>query len=78
LADAFKLSWIASTMYPKPRLILCMSDPAAAEPFLPTSRSWAGRALQDPDISISNVSLPDQVGSASRQHRNGSTVEKAA
>jgi hypothetical protein len=61
LADAFKLNWIDSTMYPKPRLILCMSDPAAAEPFLPTSRSWAARALQDLAISISIVNLPDHV-----------------
>jgi hypothetical protein len=25
LADAFKLTWISTTMYPKPRLILCLS-----------------------------------------------------
>ncbi len=35
LADAFKLTWISSTLYPKPRLILCLSDPLAAAPFLP-------------------------------------------
>lgn len=35
LADAFKLTWISSTIYPRPRLFLCLSDPAAAAPFLP-------------------------------------------
>jgi len=27
LADTLKLTWIASTIYPRPELILCMSDP---------------------------------------------------
>jgi hypothetical protein len=61
LADAFKLTWIASTIYPRPRLILCMSDPAAAAPFLPTARSWAAQALQDLHIEISIVELPEPV-----------------
>jgi len=39
LADAFKLAWIATTIYPRPRLILCLSDPLAAGPFLPGARS---------------------------------------
>jgi hypothetical protein len=47
LADAFKLTWIATTMSPRPRLILCLSDPLAAAPFLPGARSWAARAFQD-------------------------------
>jgi hypothetical protein len=41
LADAFKLAWIATTRYPRPQLILCLSDPLAAAPFLPDTRSWA-------------------------------------
>jgi hypothetical protein len=31
LADAFKLASIATTIYPKPQLILCLSDPLAAD-----------------------------------------------
>ena len=38
LADAFKLTWVSTTMYPKPRLILCLSDPLAAAPFQPGAR----------------------------------------
>src|SRR5262249_48717686 len=29
LADALKLTWIATTVCPRPRLILCLSDPRA-------------------------------------------------
>jgi hypothetical protein len=61
LADALKLTWIASTIYPRPRLILCMSDPLAAAPFLPTSRAWAARALQDLGITVVVVELPEGV-----------------
>lgn len=39
LADAFKLAWIATTIDPRPQLILCLSDPLAAAPFLPGARS---------------------------------------
>lgn len=59
LADAFKLAWIATTLYPQPQLILCLSDPLAAAPFLPGARSWASRALQDHRITVSVVSLPE-------------------
>jgi hypothetical protein len=58
LADAFKLTWIAATIYPRPRLILCMSDPLAAAPFMPGARSWAARAFQDLGVTISVVDLP--------------------
>jgi hypothetical protein len=61
LADALKLTWIGSTIYPRPRLILCMSDPAAAAPFLPPARSWAAQALKDLGVTISVVELPDDV-----------------
>jgi hypothetical protein len=60
LADALKLTWIASTIYPRPRLILCMSDPAAAAPFLPTARSWAAQALRDLAIAVHVVDLPEE------------------
>jgi hypothetical protein len=57
----FKLTWIATTIYPRPRLILCLSDPQAAAPFLPTSRSWAAQALQDLGIVVTVVHIPDDV-----------------
>jgi len=61
LSDAFKLSWVGGMSYPRPRRILCFSDEAAAAPFRPESRSWAARALQDFDIEVVVVQLPDSV-----------------
>lgn len=61
LSDAFKLTWITTTIYPRPRLILCLSDPVAAAPFLPTSRSLAAQALQDLGIAVTVVDLPADV-----------------
>jgi hypothetical protein len=61
LADAFKLAWISSTLYPRPDLVLCLSDPQAAAPFLPGGRSWAARAFQDLGISVAVVTLPDDL-----------------
>jgi hypothetical protein len=61
LADAFKLTWVSTTMYPKPRLILCLSDPLAAAPFLPGARSWAARAFQDFGVTICVVDLPAEL-----------------
>lgn len=61
LADAFKLTWIATTIRPRPKLILCLSDELAAAPFLPTSRSWAAQALQDLGIVVAVVHIPDDV-----------------
>ena len=74
LADAFKPTWISTTMYPRPRLILCLSDPLAAAPFLPGARSWAARAFQDLGVSISVVDLPvglrqDLLQAQRRQYR---------
>jgi hypothetical protein len=61
LSDALKLAWISSTIYPRPRLILCLSDAVAAAPFLPGSRSWAAQALQDLTIAVHLVDLPEDV-----------------
>jgi hypothetical protein len=61
LADAFKLAWIGTTVYPRPQLILCLSDPLAAARFLPGARSWSSRALQDNRIEVCVVSLPDDL-----------------
>jgi hypothetical protein len=74
LADAFKLTWVSSTMYPRPRLILCLSHTSAAAPFIPGSRSWAALALQDLGIDICLVDLPDEIRQGllkaqQRQHR---------
>ena len=74
LADAFKLTWISTTIYPRPRLILCLSDPLAAAPFLPGARSWAARAFQDLGVTISVVDLPfdlrqDLLQAQRRQYR---------
>ncbi|MEU0792435.1 hypothetical protein ABZ342_20390 [Amycolatopsis sp. NPDC005961] len=60
LADAFKLSWIASTLPARPRLILCFSDDAAAKPFQ-AGRSWAAAALRDQRIEVFVAELPEQV-----------------
>jgi len=57
LADAFKLSWVATSIYPRPRLVLCLSDPAAAAPFVST-RSWPAQALRDTGIEVVVVELP--------------------
>jgi hypothetical protein len=74
LADAFKLTWISTSMYPRPRLVLCLSDPLAASRFLPGARSWAARAFQDLGVSISVVDLPvelrqDLLQAQRRQYR---------
>jgi len=61
LADAFKLAWISSTLYPRPDLVLCLSDPLAAAPFRRGGRSWAARAFQDLGISVSVVTLPEEL-----------------
>jgi hypothetical protein len=54
-------AWIATTVYPRPRLILCLSDPAAAAPFLPGARSWSARAIGDFGIAVRLVTLPEDV-----------------
>ncbi|PZS36104.1 MAG: hypothetical protein DLM59_01825 [Pseudonocardiales bacterium] len=60
-SDALKLTWISSTLYPRPRLVLRLSDPAAAASFLPGARSWAAQALRDLGITVAVVELPDDV-----------------
>lgn len=64
LADALKLTWIASTLYPRPRLFLCLSDPLAAAPFRPGAKSWSARALADLAITVELVELPAATRSA--------------
>ena len=74
LSDALKLTWIATTIYPRPRLILCMSDSAAATFFSPGSKSWAARALQDLGVEVKVIDLPAETKQAiqaaqARQYR---------
>jgi hypothetical protein len=74
LSDALKLTWIATTVYPRPRLILCMSDPAAAAPFAVGARSWASQALADLGVEVAVVELPEAtraavVAAQQRQYR---------
>jgi hypothetical protein len=61
LADTLKLMWIATKIEPRPRLVLCLGDPLAARPFLPTSKSWAAHAMRDLGVTIAVVDLPLEV-----------------
>ena len=60
-ADAFKLTWVSGTIYPRPELILCLSDPSAAAQFIPGGRSRTAQALQDLGIAICVVDLPGEI-----------------
>lgn len=57
LAGALKLNWIAATIQPTPRMVLCLGDQAAAEPFLPTTGNWAAQALRDMGIVVTIVDI---------------------
>ena len=56
MTDALKLTWVASRLPIRPRLILCMSDPVAATPFT-TAQSWAAAAFRDLGIEVRVVTL---------------------
>lgn len=70
LSDALKLVWISSTLYPRPRMVLCLSDQEAARPFL-GERSWAAAALRDLSVEVLVIDLPEHVRARLRraQHR---------
>jgi hypothetical protein len=63
LTDALKLIYIAKTLDVTPRLILCLSDIAAAHHFT-AARSWAADALRAFGIEIEVVDLPSEVRNA--------------
>jgi hypothetical protein len=67
LTDALKLTWISSTIYPRPRLYLCLSDILAARPFMPTAKSWAAQALKDLDVTVVVVDLPAELRETIKQ-----------
>ena len=46
LADLLKVSWVAGTMTPRPRIVLCLRDSQAF------SRTWVARALSDLGITL--------------------------
>ena len=69
LADALKLSWIASAFQPRPNIVLCFGDQRAAEPFLPAGANWAGHALKDLGMSVVVVDLPPDIRSRMRGTR---------
>jgi hypothetical protein len=52
LADVLKVSWVAGTIQPRPRIVLCLADSAAAQPFQSLSGSWAAQALLDLGITL--------------------------
>ncbi|SCF19424.1 hypothetical protein GA0074696_3334 [Micromonospora purpureochromogenes] len=60
LADAFRLMFVASTLPTPPRLVLCLSDPAAAHHFT-SARSWAATALRAFGVDVEVVELPAEV-----------------
>lgn len=60
--DAVKLHWIASTMQPPPRRILCVSDEAAVQHL--RGRAWQGQAIRDLGVEIAVIELPDDVREA--------------
>lgn len=66
LSDALKLVWISSTLYPRPRILLCLSDQEAARPFV-GERSWAAAALRDLGVEVLIIDLPDHVRARLRQ-----------
>ena len=66
LADALKLIWVSSRLPERPRLILLMSDEAAAKPFT-TARSWAAEALRDLGVEVHVVELDEAVRERIRQ-----------
>ena len=59
LSDALKLTWAASRLPVRPRLILCMSDPVTAAPFT-TAQSWAAVAFADLGLEVRVVTLNDE------------------
>lgn len=59
LTDAFKLAFVAKAIGGSPRLILLLSDEAAAAPF--RGRSWYAAALAEFGVEVMVVDLPDDV-----------------
>ena len=72
VTDAFKLAFVAQTLGGPHRLIILLSDEAAAAPF--RGQSWYAGAMRDFGVELAVVELPadvrDQVRTAqARQYR---------
>ncbi len=59
LTDAFKLAFVAKALGRSPRLILLLSDEAAAAPF--RGGSWHAAALAEFGVELMVVDLPEEV-----------------
>jgi len=59
LTDAFKLSFAATLLDRRPRLLLLFSDKEAAAPFL-SMRTWPAAAIREAGIEVVVVDLPEE------------------
>jgi hypothetical protein len=59
LTDAFKLSFAATLLPRRPRLLLLFSDKEAAAPFR-SPRTWPTAALREAGIEVIVVDLPEE------------------
>jgi hypothetical protein len=59
LTDAFKLSFAATLLPRRPRLLLLFSDPEAAAPFR-SPRTWSAAAIRQAGIEVTVVTLPEE------------------
>jgi hypothetical protein len=59
LTDAFKLSFAATLLPRRPRLLLLFSDPEAAAPFR-SPRTWSAAAIRQAGIEVMVVTLPEE------------------
>ena len=60
LTDAFKLSFAATLLARRPRLLLLFSDKEAAAPFR-SPRTWPAAAIREAGIEVVVVDLPEAV-----------------
>ena len=59
LSDALKLQYVGDILDGEYRAVLCLTDAAAAAPFL--GRSWYAGALQRANVDIEVVEIPDHL-----------------
>lgn len=55
--DAVKLFWIANSLPDQPRLLICVTDPAAVRHLTP--RSWETQAIAELGVEVVVVDLPE-------------------
>jgi hypothetical protein len=59
LTDAFKLSFAATLLPRRPRLLLLFSDKQAAAPFR-SPRTWPAAAIREAGVEVIMVDLPEE------------------